>query len=77
MNLIKGTVTEVYPYRDTGRMLAIQADDREIMQTTMEPVDVGDVLDVDPQTTQIYRDGQEITFIPQPMTITGFLGPQA
>jgi hypothetical protein len=73
--MIKGTVTEAHPYRGTGLMLVIDAQGRKIWQTTMEAVEPGDELDVDPVTTRIYRDGREITFIPQPVTVTGFIHP--
>ena len=73
--MIKGTVTEVYPYRGTGRMLVINAQGRTICQTTMEVVESGDVLGIDPVTTAIFRDGREITYVPQPVTLTGTIYP--
>lgn len=73
--LTDGTVAETFPYRDTGRMLRITVGDREVWQTTMCQVRPGDVLQVAPDST-IWRDGQDITFLAEPVALTGELQPR-
>ena len=75
-HVIDGTIIEAFPYQETGKMLQTSAGGREIWQTTMADVQPGEVIQVDPEDTRIYKDGQDITFIPRPVTLTGVLHPR-
>lgn len=77
MNMAEGTVDEVYMDADGSERkgLIILVGNRRIMQDTLSEVKVGDKLEVNLDTTQIYRDGADITYTPRPVSFAVILTP--